>query len=86
VADPQALRELAEALIKASRSPNSFERVQLHTSDGHEYTAMITAGVNETEWQNIPPAYTKCIMPKISILEDYKIIKQELDSTRKESA
>jgi hypothetical protein len=78
VADPAALRALAEALTSVARNPNSFERVKLHTSDGHEYTAMIVSGVSEDEWQNIPPAYAKSTVPVISTLEDYHSLRKEL--------
>jgi hypothetical protein len=75
VADPSALRSLAQALLKAAQTPQSFERVKLHTSDGHEYTAMIVAGVTEQEWQNIPPAYAKSVVPNVSVLDDYNSLR-----------
>ena len=81
VADPAALRALAQALLKAAQNPNSFERVKLHTSDGHEYTAMIVSGVSEEEWQHVPPAYAQIIVPDISILTDYHSIKKELNNS-----
>ena len=80
VADPAALRALAAALTSVAHNPYSFERVRLHTSDGHEYTAMIVSGVSEEEWQTIPPAYAKTVVPAISTLEDYHSIKKQLDS------
>jgi hypothetical protein len=82
VADPAALRALAEALTSVARNPNSFERVKLHTSDGHEYTAMIVSGVGEDEWQNIPPAYAESNVPAISTLEDYHSLKKQLTETQ----
>jgi hypothetical protein len=82
VADPAALRELAQALISVSRNPHTFERVQLHTSDGHEYTAMIVSGISQEEWQTIPPAYAKAAVPNISTLEDYHSIKKELATVK----
>ena len=78
VADPTALRNLAHALLSVSKNPNSFERVKFHTSDGHEYTAMIVSGVSEEEWQDIPPAYAKSTVPIISTLEDYHSLKKQL--------
>jgi hypothetical protein len=78
VADPAALRELAHALLSVAKNPNSFERLRLHTSDGHEYTAMIVSGVSEDEWQTIPPAYAKSTVPAISTLEDYHSLRKEL--------
>ena len=80
VADPAALRDLAQALISVARNPYTFERVRLHTSDGHEYTAMIVSGVSEEEWQTIPPAYANSNVPAISSLEDYHSIKKELNA------
>jgi hypothetical protein len=80
VADPAALRDLAAALISVSQNPYTFERVRLHTSDGHEYTAMIVSGVSEDEWQTIPPAYAKAAVPVISTLEDYHSIKKQLNA------
>jgi hypothetical protein len=71
---------LAAALITVSRNPYTFERVKLHTSDGHEYTAMIVSGVSEEEWQTIPPAYANSTVPAISTLEDYHSIKKELNA------
>lgn len=82
VADPVALKNLAHALLSVARNPNSFERVQLHTSDGHEYTAMIVSGVSEEEWQTIPPAYARSQVPVISTLEDYHSIRKQLSNSR----
>lgn len=82
MADPVALKNLAHALLSVAKNPNSFERVQLHTSDGHEYTAMIVSGVSEEEWQTIPPAYGTGSVPTIGVLEDYHAIKQELTALK----
>jgi hypothetical protein len=78
IADPAALRALGKALIKAAQSPYGFERLKLHTSDGHEYTAMILTGVSEEEWQTIPPSYAQSQVPEIDILKDYKSVSVEL--------
>lgn len=85
VADPSALKALANALLKVAHTPKGFERVKLHTSDGHEYTAMIVSDISEEEWQTIPPAYTKSIVPKISALEDYENLRKELLAARQPS-
>jgi hypothetical protein len=85
VADRKALKELAQALLKVANNPYSFERVKLHTSDGHEYTAMIVADVNEDEWQTIPPAYARSTVPKITALENYESLRKELQAARQES-
>lgn len=80
VAEPAALRALAQALLKVAQTPQCFERVQLHTSDGHEYTAMIVANVTEDEWQKMPPAYVKSQLPVLGVLEDYATVCRELIS------
>jgi hypothetical protein len=86
IAEPSALRALAQSLMKVANNPHSFDRVKLHTSDGHEYMAMIIADVTEDEWQAMPPAYQKSIVPKISTLEDYHTIRKELMESRKDIA
>jgi len=85
VADPAALRALGNALIKAAQTPQGFERIKLHTSDGHEYTAMIVADVSEEEWQTIPPAYLKAKLPIVQTLANYNSLRKELQATRQES-
>jgi len=85
VADPAALRALGNALIKAAQTPQGFERIKLHTSDGHEYTAMIVADVSEEEWQTIPPAYMKSKLPVVQTLENYNSLRKELQAARQES-
>ena len=85
VADPKALRDLANALLKAAQTPQGFQRIKLHTSDGHEYTAMIVADVSEEEWQTMPPAYIKSSVPKITALEDYESLRKELQAARQEA-
>ena len=82
VADPTALRALANAMLTAAQTPHGFQRVKLHTSDGHEYYAMIFTGVQEAEWQNVAPAYRGEDLPTLSVLEDYKSLKKELTQTR----
>jgi hypothetical protein len=82
VGDPAALRDLANALLKVAQSPHVFNRVQLHTSDGHEYTAMIVSGVSEEEWQTVPPAYQNSTVPAITVLDDYHTMRRELASMK----
>jgi hypothetical protein len=84
VADPSALRALAQSLLKVANNPYSFDRVKLHTSDGHEYTAMIVADVSEEEWQTIPPAYMESKVPHVQALEDYNSLRKELSAARKD--
>lgn len=78
VANVTALRTLAEAMLKVARTPQGFQRVKLHTSDGHEYTAMIVADVSDQEWQNMAPAYRGTVPPQLTILQDYESLRQEL--------
>ena len=82
VADPSALRALANAMLKAAQTVHGFQRVKLHTSDGHEYHAMIVSGVQESEWQTVSPAYRGANLPTLSVLEDYESLKKELTQTR----
>jgi hypothetical protein len=42
------------------------------------------AGVSETEWQSVPPAYMKSTVPSIATLEDYKILREELQVSRQD--
>jgi len=78
VADPAALRALANAMLKAAQTIHGFQRVKLHTSDGHEYYAMIVSGLQESEWQTLDPAYCGANLPTLSVLEDYESLKKEL--------
>lgn len=71
IAEPRALRALAEAMLKTAQTPMGYQRVTLHTSDGHEYTAMIVADVSEEEWQTVKPSYKGATLPKLAILENY---------------
>jgi hypothetical protein len=71
--------------MNAAKTPPGFERVKLHTSDGHEYTAMIVAGVSESEWQATPPAYMTSTVPSVATLEDYNTLRQELQASRQDT-
>lgn len=82
IADPVALRTLANAMLTVSQTLHSFQRVKLHTSDGHEYHAMIVSGIQEHEWQTVPPAYRGADVPELSILNDYESLKKELAQCR----
>lgn len=82
VADPAALRALANAMLTAAQTLHGFQRVKLHTSDGHEYCAIIMSGVQESEWQIVPPAYRGSDIPKLSVIDDYESLKQELAQSR----
>jgi len=82
VADPAALRALANAMLTAAQTIHGFQRVKLHTSDGHEYYAMIFSGLQESEWQTVAPAYRGENLPTLSVIEDYESLKKELTQTK----
>lgn len=79
VADPAALKDMANAMLKVAQSPGGFQRIRLHTSDGHEYTVMIVADVSEEEWQTVTPAYKGTDVPTLAILNSYQDLMQELN-------
>jgi hypothetical protein len=83
LADPPALRALANALMRAAQSATGYERVKLHTADGHEYYAMIVADVAEDEWQGMPVPYQNSTVPDIRSLEDYHSVRLELLQLRR---
>lgn len=78
IADVHGLRALANALLKVAQTPQGYQRVKLHTSDGHEYTVMIVSDISEQEWQTVTPAYTGTALPKLAVLEDYQQLRDEL--------
>ena len=72
IGERPALRELGEALIKASKSIVGLETVNLYTSDGHRYEIMITCDVSDAEWQTLPPPYDPDHQPdKLTIVKTY---------------
>jgi len=81
VGDAAALRQLGRALLHVGQTPAGYERLRLHTSDGHEYTAMIVCSVAEEEWQAMPPAYGGASRPSLQVLADYDSVVQELHTT-----
>jgi hypothetical protein len=78
VADRQALRGLAEAAKTAAAGGFGFETVKLYSSDGHEYEMILTSNVAEEEWQDLQPHYATESVPKVSTIQDYQELKQQL--------
>lgn len=54
VAEPGALRALAQAADNAARGVLGFETIKFYSSDGHEYELALVCDVTEEEWQNLP--------------------------------
>jgi hypothetical protein len=76
VGEPAALRQLGEALIKASRSALGFENVDMYTSDGHRYQLFVTCNVSESEWQELPVPYDRKHNPEnLEIVKTYDEIR-----------
>lgn len=80
VADVKALKLLANAMLKVAQTPQGYQRVKLHTSDGHEYTIMIVADVSQHEWQTVAPAYVGAKVPNLTALNDYQQMRNELSA------
>jgi len=76
IGERKALRELGEALVKASKSVIGMETIHMYTSDGHRYELMIACDVSEEEWQELPVPYSKKHNPsELSIVKTYDEIK-----------
>lgn len=76
IGERKALRELGEALIKASKSVIGMDTIHMYTSDGHRYELMIACDVSEEEWQELPVPYSKKHNPcELSIVKTYDEIK-----------
>lgn len=86
VADPAALRAMAAAMLKVAQIPQGFQRVKMHTSDGHEYTVMIVSNVSEAEWQTVAPAYQGAAVPALEFFEDYRELQAQLAQPRSGAA
>lgn len=50
----QALRELANALLKAADVTTGFHSINVYKGNGHDYEIFVTKNVEEDEWQNMP--------------------------------
>jgi hypothetical protein len=77
VAEPTALRALAQAADRAARSVIGMETIKFHGSDGHEYELFIACDVSEDEWQNLPCPYEKTSKPdNLAVIKLYDEIKK----------
>lgn len=80
VAEPQAFKQLARVADAASKSVIGLESVTFYTSDGHEFELFLVSDVNETEWQQLEPPYSKNAKPdKLNIVKIYNdLIKENI--------
>lgn len=77
VAEPGALRALAQAAEAAAQGLLGFETVKFYSSDGHEYELAIVCDVSEQEWQNLPvPSDKKSNPGQLSIVQTFDSLKQ----------
>lgn len=76
IGERQSLKNLGEALIKASKSVLGLENIELYTSDGHKYEILITCDVSENEWQHLPVPYNNKHDPNsLEIVRTYQELK-----------
>lgn len=77
VAEPGALRALAEAADNAARGVLGFETIKFYSSDGHEYELALVCDVTEDEWQDLPVPSDKNSNPdKLAIVQIFDELKQ----------
>ena len=77
VAEPGALRALAQAADDAARGVLGFETIKFYSSDGHEYELAIVCDVSEEEWQELPvPSDKKSDPSRLSIVKTFDSLKQ----------
>lgn len=77
VAEPGALRALAEAADNAARGVLGFETIKFYSSDGHEYELALVCDVTEDEWQGLPvPSDQNSDPGKLAIVQIFDELKQ----------
>jgi hypothetical protein len=77
VAEPAALKALAQAADRAAKSVIGMETVKFYSSDGHEYELFIACDVSEDEWQTMPGPYEKTSQPdELAVVKLYDEIKK----------
>lgn len=82
VAEPGALRALAQAAEDAARGVLGFETIKFYSSDGHEYELAIVCDVTEDEWQGLPvPSDEKSDPSKLSIVQTFDELRQSSNSS-----
>lgn len=79
VAEPGALRALAQAADNAARGVLGFETIKFYSSDGHEYELALVCDVSEEEWQSLPVPGDKTSNPgKLAIVQTFDELKQSI--------
>lgn len=73
IGERRALRELGQALIRASENAAGFESITLYKGNGHGYEIFITKNVDESEWQSIPEDPNN-----INFIYEYDRLKKQL--------
>lgn len=77
VAEPGALRALAQAADNAARGVLGFETIKFYSSDGHEYELALVCDVTEDEWQDLPVPNDQNSNPsKLAIVQMFDELKQ----------
>lgn len=72
VAEPGALRALAQAAEDAARGVLGFETIKFYSSDGHEFELALVCDVTEEEWQQLPvPSDHKSDPSKLAIVQTF---------------
>jgi hypothetical protein len=77
VAEPGALRALAQAAEDAARGVLGFETIKFYSSDGHEFELALVCDVSEEEWQQLPVPTDKNSNPaQLTIVQMFDELKQ----------
>lgn len=77
VAEPGALKALAQAAEDAARGLLGFETIKFYSSDGHEYELAIVCDVTEEEWQGLPvPSDQRSDPSRLAIVQTFDELKQ----------
>lgn len=72
VADPAALRAMADLCKSAAHSMSGIETAKFFGSDGHEYELVVVSNVSETEWQQLPlPGLDQKAAKNLSIVKTF---------------
>lgn len=72
VAEPAALRALAELCRTAAHSMTGLETATFFGSDGHEYELAVISDVSESEWQQLPlPGLDQDAAQKLAVVQAY---------------
>lgn len=78
VAEPGALKALAQAAEDAARGLLGFETIKFYSSDGHEYELALVCDVTEDEWQDLPVPTDKQSDPSLlTIVKTFDELKNQ---------